>query len=93
MRRVRANLLDMMRNQVAAIPESAGGTFRARLIEEVGLMAEDPSRLPWQEGLPTGMVAALEPSRSRIEAAWSPATDRFELAVSKRRGKFSVEVD
>ena len=91
--RVRKNLLDMLRNQLAALPESAEESWRQALAAEVEAMESQPRRLPWAEGLPAPITASLEPYRERLEATFDPLTDALELARTQRRGRWSVEAD
>ncbi|HET9480893.1 MAG TPA: hypothetical protein VFP98_03985, partial [Candidatus Polarisedimenticolia bacterium] len=93
--RLHRELLSMLRNQLAAVtagsgPESAWtGTLRG----EIEALEKDTGRTPWSDGLPAPIAASLEPYRSRLEATWSATTEPFELARSRRRGRYSIEAD
>jgi hypothetical protein len=91
--RVRENLLDMLRNQLAALPESAGESWRQALAAEVEAMESQPRRLPWEDGLPEPLTASFEPYRERLAATFNPLTDALELARTRRRGRWSIEAD
>jgi hypothetical protein len=83
-RRYRRYVLGMLRAQRgAAGPEAeprAEG-WPARLEGEIQRLEVDPGRVLWQDGLPEGVVSALEPYRSRLEAHWSAGTNRIELPL------------
>ena len=46
---------------------------------ELARLADDPARVPFSDGLPEPLAAGLEPYRARLEAAYSSATNPFEL--------------
>ena len=79
-RRLRRDLEAMLRNLEGEI---AADSERAELKElvagELAAMDDDPSRMPWEDGLPEVFVVGLDPYRDRLEASYSPATNIFEL--------------
>ncbi len=54
-------------------------------------MRDDAYRVPWEDGLPPAIEESLRPFRDRLEAAYDPVTNPFELARMEQRGGFSVE--
>jgi hypothetical protein len=95
-RRICQDLQAMLKNQLAALPESESSEqaqiWRRELTAEITRMQESPTRLPWQDGLPAAMAASLVPYREALEAAYSPATNLFELSRSRKRG-LSIQAD
>jgi hypothetical protein len=49
--------------------------------------------LPWQDGVPSHIAAALEPYREEMEALWCEELAAFELAKHRRRGAFTISTD
>ena len=90
--RVRGDLLQMLRNQLAGVPADEAD-WRQTLSAEIAAMEADSRRLPWQDALPAAVTASFEPYRDRLEATYSPATNAFELGRNKKRGRFSVTAD
>jgi len=95
--RVRRDLVGMLENQLAALPEGdaspAAAKWRAALSAELEALDGSRRRLPWEEGLPPAIAASFEPYRERLEALYSETTNTFELARTRRRGRFSVTAD
>ncbi len=101
--RVRSNLVQMLRNQLASLPVPAEGGkgkdaeaddgWREALGNEIAALAADRRRLPWQDGLPPAIAASFEPYRDRLETSYNPATNAFELGRSRKRGRFSITAD
>ena len=92
--RVRDDLLQILRNQLAGVPEGEiDEAWRQALSEEIAAVASDTRRLPWQDGLPEVIAASLEPYRERLEATYSPATNAFELGRNSKRGRFSITAE
>src|SRR5262245_45288273 len=93
--RVRDEFLAIMRNQLASLdgepPERQAA--RGPLAAEIAAMESDPDRLPWKDGLPAATVASLAPYRDRLEAAYNPVTNAFELSRARRKGRWSIEAD
>ena len=82
----------MMRNLRDAL-EAAGGAdsaWRDEVELEMARLRDDPSRLPWQDGLPDRVAASFEPYGDRFEATWSPRTAVFDLV---RVGPHGIRVD
>lgn len=92
--RVRRTVRAQLRNQLAALGQAPGPApgWRERLAGEIEALEADPLRVPWQDGLPEPIVAALEPFRDRLAAAHDPAADEFELTRVTRRG-LSIQGD
>lgn len=91
-RRLPRELLAMVKNQLAALPEAGDATWKARLSEEIAALEQDGDRLPWQDGLPTAIAASLEPYRERLESSYVREANPFELARNRRRG-MSIEAE
>jgi hypothetical protein len=91
--RVHDELLQMLKNQQAALAADAPAAWRDALAAEIAAMEKDEDRLAWQEGVPAPTAAALEPFRARLEASYSRTTNPFELSRTTRRGRFSYGAD
>ena len=76
--RVRAH--DLLAPMLAAAePGDEAAVTAAELAAEIERLALDPTRVPWQDGLPAGLTAAFAPHRAALEAAWSAAVNPLEL--------------
>lgn len=84
-RRYRRCMLDLLRNQLAALPEPGGsaeaGAWRAQLEAEIRRFESRPDRVAWSDGLPPGVAASYEPFRSRFESTWDAAANPFEIPL------------
>ncbi|HKY34060.1 MAG TPA: hypothetical protein VJV23_16140 [Candidatus Polarisedimenticolia bacterium] len=91
--RLRGQLLQMLRNQLAALPDGADPEWRDSLAAEVAALEEDPSRIPWSGAIPGPLAASLEPYRERLLRTYDPRLDPFELASPRQRhaGGYSAE--
>jgi hypothetical protein len=82
-RSYRRFMLTMLRNQIESIPEDGAGLaqseWRKSLASEKRLFESNPRRLVWEDGLPPALEASLAPFRDRLEPAYSPSTNCFEL--------------
>lgn len=91
--RVHRHMARMLGNLQTALDErdsttaAAPGDFRARLDKELGLLLTDSERVPWQDGLPPAIEAALAPHRERLERTYDPALNLFEMGAANRRGR------
>ena len=61
------------------------GEGRSAVAAERQLMAADPGRLLWQDGLPGALAAALEPHREELEGLFCGATAGLEMERSAKR--------
>lgn len=93
MERIRRELLQMLRHQLASLPEGADEPWRRTLAEEIAAMEAKPRRLPWQGGLPPAIAESFEPYRERLEASYDPVTNAFDLGRNRRRGRFSIDAE
>lgn len=88
--RVRQTILIQLRNQLAALDREPGPGltpgWRESLAGEVEALEADSLRVPWQDGLPASIAASLEPYRERLEAAYEPLANEFELSRVTRQG-------
>jgi hypothetical protein len=91
--RVRGELTEMLEHQLAALPPGAPGPAQQALKKEIDAMRDSFDRLPWQDGVPDAIAASLQPYRERLEAAYNPSTNPFELARTTQRGKWSYQSD
>jgi len=89
-RRVYGDLLGMLQNLLASLPEEsangASGDWSRIVSAEIEAMNQDRRRVPWQDGLPEAIAASLEPYRERLEATYHPAANEFELLRNKKKG-------
>jgi hypothetical protein len=92
-RRIHDELLSMLRNQLASLGPDAPEKWRDALDEEIAALENDRNRYPWQDGLPEATSASLEPFRSRLEAAYDPVANEFELTINKKQGRFSIQAE
>lgn len=60
------------------------GQWRSDLADEIEKMKRDEGRIPWQDSVPRIIAESLEPFRDRLEQAYSPITNPFELTISRR---------
>jgi hypothetical protein len=81
LRQTRGDLYMMMRNLRDALEagEDTDPRWRDAIEAEMARLRDDPSRLPWQDGLPERIADSFEPYRERLEAAWSPRAAVFDL--------------
>lgn len=63
----------------AAVPGPAGGLGADELAAEADRLDLDPTRVPWQDGLPGPLAEVFAPHREVLEAAWSAAANPLEL--------------
>jgi hypothetical protein len=91
-RQARGDLYMMMRNLRDAL--ETGGVvdpeWRDAIEEEMAKLRDDPSRLPWQDGLPERIAASFEPYRERLQTSWAPRTAVFDLV---RVGPHGIHID
>jgi hypothetical protein len=85
--RVRADLLAMLRRQAAVIATASGedSPAHAQLTAEIDALEGDSDRLPWADGLPPDLAAALAPRRQALDRAFCAPTAPIELTVNRRR--------
>ncbi len=88
--RTRADLRQILRNQLAVVPEN-DQAWRATLQAEIDALEQDGLRYPWRDGVPPALAASLEPFRERLAASYRPRVNPFELVQGERKGKFSIE--
>ena len=76
----------MLENQRAAL--EAGSDidphWALQLAAECVLLADDPTRLPWQDGLPDRIRTSLAPYRDDLEALYDPYLNALETAIVDR---------
>jgi hypothetical protein len=78
--RMRRDITAMLRNLIDDLDgQSEPSPIRDAIAGEVAALEADPSRVPWQDGLPEGFDVGLEPHRVSLEASYSRATNPFEL--------------
>jgi hypothetical protein len=91
--RIRRDLVTMLENQLASLPDETPTGLRAALASEIAALEEDDHRFPWQDSLPETIRASLEPFREELEAHYEPMTNLFELARSRKSGPLSFTAD
>lgn len=68
---------------LAALVERAQGSPDGVTVEEIELearlLAADPHRVPWQDGLPDALASAFAPHAAALEAGWSETVNPLEL--------------
>lgn len=82
--RLNRTTLPMLRNQLEALTaqtEDGDLGWEESLRTEVMLMAADPGRLPWQDGLPKHTADSLTPYWETLEASYSALCHPVELSV------------
>jgi hypothetical protein len=83
-RRYRRYILEMVRQLLASSERERGGEeWRAALDAEIRRLELDPGYVLWQDGLPPAIETSLQPYRERLEAAYSPGTNRIELPLAE----------
>jgi hypothetical protein len=91
--RIRRDVIAILRSQLDALGEDADPAWRERLTDEIDTLEENAGRVPWRGEVPDSIAASLEPFRDRLEAAYDPMTNSFELLRNKRRGRFSIQAE
>ena len=77
---LRRDITMMLEKLAAGLAGDAANEEVHRLVNaELARLADDPARVPFSDGLPEPLAAGLEPYRARLEAAYSRATNPFEL--------------
>lgn len=61
------------------------GPGPAAVARELDLMASDPTRLIWQDGLPEGIAASVQPYGKRLNQVFCGATAGLEMEQDARR--------
>lgn len=90
--RIHAALRQMMENQLGAmndrlaVDDAGLVAWRDTLRREVEHLRDDPERLPWQDGLPPRIAAAIEPFQRRLDAVYCAATMGLEFTRNRQRG-------
>jgi hypothetical protein len=86
-RRYRRYILGMVREQLAASKQASaagdGKVWRMALEAEIHRLEMDPGRVLWRDSLPPSIEVSLRPFRDRLEAAYSPSTNRIELPLAE----------
>ena len=60
-------------------------TMTTALENELALLAADPSRLPWQDGMPAAMQNAFSPHRADLDTLFCDGATELELLRNTRR--------
>jgi len=85
-RRVRDALLSMLEHQLELLQREGGSEVTvAALAAEVQALEDDPNRIPWQDGLPPAIAAAILPFRERLDLAYCGSTPPLELMINEKR--------
>ena len=76
----------MLRHQLELVQrEGASEGSVAVLAAEVRALQDDPSRIPWQDGLPPEIAAALLPFREALDLVYCGSTPPLELMINEKR--------
>jgi hypothetical protein len=91
LRRINRLVLPLLENQLAKRRAGAaagagkgGDKWAEALAAEIKALAADRARIPWQDGVPEVIDRSLRPFRERLEAAYVPVVNVFELAFERR---------
>ena len=77
---LRRDITAMLEKLAAGLAEDPADEEVHRLVTaELARLVDDPAWVPFADGLPEPLAAGLEPYRTRLEAAYSRATNPFEL--------------
>jgi hypothetical protein len=83
--RLNRNLMPVLKNQLAIFDETKATekalAWRTQLQAEVAALEADPTRLPWQNGVPNVIAGSLEPFRAELEESYSPLCNPIEVGV------------
>jgi hypothetical protein len=86
--RVRRELTQILRNQLAALeasePDMQGGELAAELRGELVALENGSHILPWQSGLPDTTKASLAPFAERLNDLYCAEALKFELAQKNK---------
>ncbi len=84
--RVQAALLEILkaqRNAFSGAAEAPHGV--TALDDEILAMINDDSRIPWQDGIPEPVAAAIEPFRDELDRVFCEDTTAIELQRNRRK--------
>ncbi len=90
-RYVHRTFLAMLRNQCSqpdeGHAEAPPDPWRKVLDAEITALEANPSRIPWQDGLPEVIEERLQPFRRRLEESYSPLVNPLELELWSGSGR------
>lgn len=81
--KLRASLERQLAALDATGPSAAAAAWRGELAAEVAALAAEPRRLPWEQGLPSALRAALEPRAAELEASYDAMTAALEMQLGE----------
>jgi len=85
--RVIPQLRDMMARRLAEGPDRGlAPDSLSAWNTELDALAQDPGRVPFQDGLPPELAASIEPFRQELEALACPEASELDFATTERRG-------
>lgn len=73
------------RSMIARQHEASEGEMKQRLGAELDALADDPTRFPWQDGLPPVTERCLAPYRAELDALFCAGTAGIEMDRDSRR--------
>ena len=73
------------RQRAAAAETEVDEAWREALDEELMKLEGDPSRVPWQDGLPPPIETSLADYREALDALYCDAVAPMELLLNRRR--------
>jgi hypothetical protein len=77
--------------KVIARHVAAAGLETGPWVEELARLRQDPSRVPFQDGLPRKLEASLLPFREGLAQAACPAAAELDLTITVRRPTFGYD--
>jgi hypothetical protein len=85
--RVREALQSMLSNQLDVLRQEIGASDTIAAVEdELAALENDPQRIPWQDGPPPEITAALQPYRGELDRFFCGSTPPLELMINEKRG-------
>ncbi len=85
-RRIHGCLEGMLIRQLeVALGSAADPAMTSALENELALLAADPSRMPWQDGVPTVIQNAFAPYRAELDGTFCAGATELELLRNTRR--------
>jgi len=85
-RRIHGCLEGMLERQFKSAHRSTTDAAMTSALEnELALLAADPSRLPWQDGMPSAIQNAFSPHRADLDTVFCAGATELELLRNTRR--------
>jgi len=84
-------MLDVLRNQLDALPADADDAWRTRLLEEIDATDRDRRHVVWLGDLPPAIEASFTPFRAELEAGYDETTNCIELPTDEQEAHGGVQ--